>query len=73
MQKTKSESYSGPDVKKIVGDTDFKKKIDEINASGQHARVAAIRTAGFMKKVDIIIAKIAIIQLIQDIIRKRKP
>lgn len=34
MQKTKSESYSGPDVKKILGDTDFKKKIDEINASG---------------------------------------
>ncbi len=26
MQKTKSESYSGPDVKKILGDTDFKKK-----------------------------------------------
>lgn len=44
-----------------------------VNVSGQHARVAAIRTAGFMKKVDIIIAKIAIIQLIQDIIRKRKP
>ncbi|MGF9860266.1 hypothetical protein ABEX55_25035 [Priestia endophytica] len=44
-----------------------------VNVSGQHARVAAIRTAGFMKKVDIIIAKIAIIQQIRDIIRKRKP
>ncbi|PEB54608.1 lytic transglycosylase [Bacillus sp. AFS098217] len=32
-QKTKSESYSGPEVKKILGETDFKKKIDEINSN----------------------------------------
>ncbi len=56
MQKTKSESYSGPDVKKILGDTDFKKKIDEINASGSkkvttssHGLEKAMELAKFSK------------------------
>lgn len=56
MQKNKSESYSGPDVKKILGDTDFKKKIDEINASGSkkvttssHGLEKAMELAKFSK------------------------
>ncbi|OPA11496.1 peptidase M23 [Bacillus cereus] len=56
MQKTKSESYSGPDVKKLLGDTDFKKKIDEINASGSkkvttssHGLEKAMELAKFSK------------------------
>ncbi|MBG9714238.1 lysozyme family protein [Bacillus cereus] len=56
MQKTKSESYSGPDVKKILGDTEFKKKIDEINASGSkkvttssHGLEKAMELAKFSK------------------------
>ncbi|MGQ8823800.1 lytic transglycosylase [Bacillus wiedmannii] len=51
MQKTKSESYSGPDVKKILGDTDFKKKIDEINASG--SKKVTVSSHGLEKAMEL--------------------
>lgn len=51
MQKTKSESFSGPDVKKILGDTDFKKKIDEINASG--SKKVTVSSHGLEKAMEL--------------------